>query len=133
MANGMNDCYPWQADGCEWTIGYLWRSMSTFGRLDVIVLALVLVYFFAIVIHVCCHYYLARRVQRIDSDGAGSKKLAAVLNVQVGSLKSIALAAPWLGLAGTCRGISSVFGGVGNYARGNERHPARDRKVLHAA
>jgi biopolymer transport protein ExbB len=116
MANGMNDCYSWQPDGCEWTIGYLWRSMSSFGRLDVIVLALMLVYLFAAGIHVCCLYYLARRKQRIDSAAAiaaSRKKLAAVLNIQVGSLKSIAITAPCLGLAGTCLGILSAFGGVG--------------------
>ena len=107
----LDDCYPWQPDGCEWTIRYLWRWMSSFGRLDVIVLALMLVYLFAVVIHVCYRYYLARSLRRIDS--AGSKKLAAALNIQVGSLKSIALTAPCLGLAGTCLGILSAFGGVG--------------------
>lgn len=85
--------------------------MSSFGRLDVIVLALMLVYLFAVVIHFYCRYYLARRVRRIDS--ADSKKLVAVLNIKVGSLKSIALTAPCLGLAGTCFGILSAFGGVG--------------------
>jgi biopolymer transport protein ExbD len=107
----LDDCYPWQPDGCEWTVRYLWRWMSSFGRLDVIVLALMLVYLFAVVIHVCYRYYLARRVRRIDS--ASSKKLAAVLNIKMGSLKSIALTAPCLGLAGTCLGILSAFGGVG--------------------
>jgi biopolymer transport protein ExbD len=85
--------------------------MSSFGRLDVIVLALMLVYLFAVVIHVYYRYCLARRVPRIDS--ADSKKLVAVLNIKVGSLKSIALTAPCLGLAGTCFGILSAFGGVG--------------------
>jgi biopolymer transport protein ExbD len=85
--------------------------MSSFGRYDVIVLALMLIYLFAVVIHVCCRYFLARRVRRIDS--ADNKKLAAVLNIKVGSLKSIALTAPCLGLAGTCFGILSAFGGVG--------------------
>lgn len=109
----LDDCYPWQPDGCEWTIRYLWRSMSSVGRLDVIVLALMLVYLLAVVIHVYYRYYLARRVRRIDS--ADSEKLVAVavLNIKVGSLKSIALTAPCLGLAGTCFGILSAFGGVG--------------------
>jgi biopolymer transport protein ExbD len=107
----LDDCYPWQPDGCEWTIRYLWRWMSSFGRLDVIVLALMLVYLFAVVIHVYHRYCLARRVPRIDS--ADRKKLVAVLNIKVGSLKSIALTAPCLGLAGTCFGILSAFGGVG--------------------
>ncbi len=106
----LDDCYPWQPYGCEWTIRYLWRWMSSFGRLDVIVLALMLVYLFAVVIHVFYRYYLARRVRRIDS--AGSKKLAAVLNIKMGSLKSIAITAPCLGLGGTCLGILSAFGGV---------------------
>jgi biopolymer transport protein ExbD len=85
--------------------------MGSVGRLDVIVLALMLVYLFAVVIHVYCRYCLARRVPRIDS--ADSKKLVAVLNIKVGSLKSIALTAPCLGFAGTCFGILSAFGDLG--------------------
>jgi len=85
--------------------------MSSFGRLDVIVLALMLVYLFSVVIHVCYRYDSARRVRRIDS--AGIKKLAAVLNIKTGSLKSIALTAPCLGLAGTCLGILSAFWDAG--------------------
>src|SRR5882672_5669083 len=92
--------------------------MSSVGRLDVIVLALMLVYLFAVVIHVYYRYCLARRIPRIDS--AESKKLVAVLNIKVGSLKSIALTAPCLGLAGTCFGILSAFGAVGM-----EKHAAR--------
>jgi biopolymer transport protein ExbD len=104
----VDDCYPWQPDGCEWTVRFLWRWMSSFGRLDVIVLALMLVYLFAVVVHVYCRYYLARRARRIDS--AGRRTLAAVLNIEVGHLKSIALTAPCLGLAGTCEGILSALG-----------------------
>src|SRR5262249_33993407 len=105
--NGMNDCYPWQQDGCEWTIRQLWHWMNWFGRLDVIALALMLVYLFAVVIHVCYRYYSARRLRRIDN--ADSAILAAVLNIKTGTLKSIALTAPCLGLAGTCLGILSAF------------------------
>jgi len=105
----LGDCYPWQPGGCEWTIRYLWRWMSSIGRLDVTVLALMLVYLFAVVIHVCCRYYLARRARGIDS--AGRRTLAAALNIEVGSLKSIAVTAPCLGLAGTCVGILSALGG----------------------
>ena len=116
-----DDCYPWQTDGCEWTIRYLWHSMSSFGRLDVIVLALMLIYLFAVVIHVCYRYYSARRVRRIDNaDSAGIKKLAAVVNIKTRSLKSIALTAPCLGLAGTCLGILSAF-----WDGGLEKHATR--------
>jgi biopolymer transport protein ExbD len=105
----LDDCYPWQPGGCEWTLRYLWRWISPVVRLDVIVLALLLVYLFAVVIHVYYRYNLARRETRIDS--ADSKKLVAVLNIKVGNLKSIALTAPCLGLAGTCIGILDGLAG----------------------
>jgi biopolymer transport protein ExbD len=85
--------------------------MSSFGRLDVIVLALMLIYLFAVVIHVSCRYYIARRARGIDS--AGRRTLASVLNIEVANLKSIAVTAPYLGLVGTCVGMMSAFGGVG--------------------
>ena len=106
-----DDCYPWQPGGCEWTIRFLWHWMSSFGRADVMVLALMLVYLFAVVIHVLWRYYLARRAQGIDS--VGLRTLAAVLNIEMGSLKSVAITAPYLGLVGTCEGILSAFGGIG--------------------
>lgn len=106
-----DDCYPWEPGGCEWTIRYLWRWMSSFGHLDVIVLALMLVYVFAVVIYVSYRYYLARRAQGFDS--ASRRTLAAVLGIEAGGLKSIALTAPYLGLVGTCAGILSAFGGIG--------------------
>jgi biopolymer transport protein ExbD len=106
----LDDCYPWQPGGGEWTIRYVWRWMSSFGRLDVIVLALMLIYVFAVVIHVSCRYYLARRARGVGS--ASRRTLAAVLNIEVGGLKSIALTAPYLGLVGTCVGILNAFGGV---------------------
>jgi len=102
-------CYPWQPGGCEWTIRFLWSWMSSYGRFDVIVLALMLVRLFAVVIHVCCRFYLARCARGID--GAGKRTLAAALNVEMGNLKSIAVTAPFLGLAGTCLGIWSALTG----------------------
>jgi biopolymer transport protein ExbD len=106
-----DDCYPWQPGGCEWTIRFLWRWMSSFGRVDVMVLALMLVCLFAVFIHVLWRYYLARRVQGIDS--VGLRTLAAVLNIEMSSLKSVAITAPYLGLVGTCEGILSALGGIG--------------------
>lgn len=105
-----DDCYPWQGE-CEWTIRFLWRWMSSFGRLDVIVLALMLLYLFAVVIHLLWRYHLARRVHGTDS--VDLRTLAAVLNIEMGSLKSIAITAPYLGLVGTCEGILSAFVGIG--------------------
>ena len=111
MALILDDCYPWQAGGCEWTARYLWRSMNWLGRFDVIVLALILAYIFAVVIHVSCRCYLARRARGIDS--ASRRKLAVDLSIKVGNLKAIASTAPYLGLASTCQGILSAFGAAG--------------------
>lgn len=108
---GLDDCYPGQRSGCEWTVRYLWRWMSPFAHLDVMLLGLMLVFLFAVVIHVCCRYYSVRRPPRIES--APKKTLAAALNIELGSLKSIAITAPYLGLVGTCEGILSAFGGIG--------------------
>lgn len=105
----VDDCYPWQPGGCEYTVRFLWRWMSPFGRLDVIVLVLMLVYLFTVVILVYCRYYVARRARGIDS--AGRRTLVAALNIEMGCLKSIAVTAPCLGLVGTCEGILSALAG----------------------
>jgi biopolymer transport protein ExbD len=105
----LDGCYPWQPGGCEWTIRYLWRWMSSFGRLDVILLALMLIYIFTVVIYVYCRYYLARPAGWIASTRTGHSRPA--LNIELGGLKSIAITAPYLGLAGTCEGILTALGG----------------------
>jgi biopolymer transport protein ExbD len=81
--------------------------MNWITRLDVIVLALMLAYVVVVVIHVSYRCHLARRERGIDS--ASRSKLAAVLSIELGSLKAIASSAPYLGLAGTCVGILSAY------------------------
>lgn len=87
--------------------------MNWIVRLDVIVLALMLVYVVVVVTGVFCRYHLARRARQVDS--ASRRKPAAVLSIELGGLKAIASSAPYLGLAGTCVGIMSGlgFGGIG--------------------
>src|ERR1700757_96492 len=68
--------------------------MSLFGRLDVILLALLLTNVFVVVIYAYCGYNLARPGRGIASVHA--ETLAAVLNIELGGLKSIALTAPCL-------------------------------------
>jgi biopolymer transport protein ExbD len=83
--------------------------MNSIGRLDVIALALMLIYIFGVVIHVCWRDYVTRRKR--ENDSASRRTLAAVLSIEVSSLKAIALTAPYLGLVGACAGILSAFGG----------------------
>jgi biopolymer transport protein ExbD len=84
--------------------------MNWIVRIDVIVLALMLVCVVVVVTRIFYRYHLARP----DTDSASRGKLAAVLSVELGSLKAIATSAPYLGLAGTCVGIMSGlgFGGI---------------------
>jgi biopolymer transport protein ExbD len=98
----------WQPYKCEWSVGHLWRWMNWIVRLDVIVLAFMLVCVVVVVTRVFYRYHLARPVGEADSAAGG--KFAAVLNIEVGSLKAIASSAPYLGLAGTCVGIMSSLG-----------------------
>lgn len=105
----LDGCYPWQPGGCEWTLGFFWHWMSRFGHLDVVVLALMLIYLLRVFIRVCWRYYVARRAQGIDI--AGRRTIVATLAIEVGNLWSIAVTAPYLGLAGTCIGILDALGG----------------------
>ncbi len=102
----------WQPNGCEWSVGYLWRWMNWIVRLDVIVLALMLVCVVVVLTRIFYRYHSARPVG--DTDSASRGKLAAILSIELGSLKAIAYSAPYLGLAGTCVGIMSGlgFGGI---------------------
>ncbi len=106
--------------GYEWSFRYLWRWMNWLQRLDVIVLALMLAHIIVVVIHVFYRYRLARREEAIDTASRafqrGRRKLVADLSIKVGTLNSIALVAPYLGLAGTSIGIITGFRGVGMVA-----------------
>jgi biopolymer transport protein ExbB/TolQ/biopolymer transport protein ExbD len=102
----------WQTYGCEWTIGYLWRWANLLERLDLIVLAVMLAHVVVVVARVSYRYRLARHAAIDTASEAfqgARRKLAAELSIEVGSLKSIAFTAPYLGLAGTCVGILSIF------------------------
>ncbi len=110
----------WQADGCEWSIGHLWRTSDWIERLIFVALALMLAYTVFILSRFLCSYYLSRRESRAfepDSTHAFQRnqtRLVANLSRGVRTLKSISSAAPFLGLAGTCYGIAAgLFVGIG--------------------
>ncbi len=104
-------CYPWESGGCEWTFRFVWSWMSSFVRLDVILLLLMLLYVLRVFIRVSWQCYEARRWERVDS--AGRRAVVTSLNIQVGNLISIVTTSPYFGLAGTCIGIlDALVGGV---------------------
>src|SRR5258708_2913636 len=105
----------WQTYGCE-SLRYLWRWTNLLERLDLMVLALMLALIVVVVVRVSYRYHLARCAGVIDTAREGfhcaRRKLATELRNDVGILNSIAFAAPYLGLAGTCVGILSAFRGT---------------------
>jgi len=118
----------WLTDGYEWSIGNIWRWSDWVERSIFIALALMLGYAAFVVVLVSRRYYLARREScelfpdSIRASQPGHKRLVAKLSRGVETLKSIAWAAPFLGLAGTCYGVLEGFyrlgyqkyGGVGS-------------------
>jgi biopolymer transport protein ExbD len=94
----------------------LWHWMNLLQRLDVIVFALMLAHILVVVTRVSYSYRLARRAEAMDTASRafqrGRRKLVADLSIKVGTLKSIALVTPYLGLSGTCSGIVTGFRGI---------------------
>jgi biopolymer transport protein ExbB/TolQ len=78
-------------------------------RLVLTALALMLIHIAVVVTRVSYRCHLARHAQGTDTASRefqrSRKKLIAELSLWVGTLRSIASTAPYLGLAGTCLGI----------------------------
>jgi hypothetical protein len=96
----------WQTYGPEWNVFYLWHRLDWILRLDVLVLAVMLAYV-AIVFSSDSYYH---REARLES-GVHLPAPIVDLNRRARILQSIATAAPYLGLAGTCFGILESFRG----------------------
>ena len=104
----------WQTN-CEWTFGYVWRSWDYVQRGIFIALALMLAYTVFVVIRFCRRYYLLRgKSQDSDQEFPNFCRPESTFLVDlipaVSTLRGIAVAAPYLGLAGTCYGILASFG-----------------------
>jgi biopolymer transport protein ExbD len=104
----------------------MWQYMDWLQRLDIIVLALMLAYICAVVTRVSYQLRNSRHERAADifepAFRHSRRKLVADLILEVISLKSIALVAPYLGLVGTCLGILDAHG-VGR-GFGMEKHAA---------
>lgn len=81
--------------------------MNWLGRLDVVVLAILLTYAVFTFIRAC------RLVQGAARDDRAIAQPNVELKMRVRTLKSIAFVSPYLGLVGTCVGIMSAFTGIG--------------------
>ena len=100
----------WQPYACEWSVGYLWRTMGWSRRLDLIVLALMLAYVVVVFVRDSYRYQIARRTLDTDTPGNNRNELRADLSIHLGILAAIASAAPYLGAVGTCIGIMKGSG-----------------------
>ncbi len=104
----------WQMYDCEWSLRNLWCWTNWVGRLDLIVFALALSYVIAIAFRVFSQY--RKTPLRGRADATSLKELAADLSVDLGILKGISSAAPYLGLVGACVSILSASGFSGSVA-----------------
>lgn len=111
---------PWQTGAHGWSIGCVWSSLDWIERGIFIAMALMLAYTVFVLIRFSRRYYSDRRESRAliaDSRLAferAQRRLVADLSVGLRTLKAIASAAPFLGLAGTSYGIlASLFMGFG--------------------
>ena len=105
----------WRTYEYEWSIGEVWRASDWVERSIFIGLALMLVYTVFVVARFFRRYYSVRRVFVPDSTGPSQQSQESFvvdLSRGVATLKSIASAAPFLGLAGTCYGILGGFYGL---------------------
>lgn len=107
----------WQTS--EWSIGDVWRSSNWIERGIFIALLFMLAYAVFVLSRFCRRYYAARRESRAlapDSRRAclrSQRNLVADLSRELRTLKAIAFAAPFLGLAGTSYWIlDALFYGV---------------------
>jgi biopolymer transport protein ExbB/TolQ len=111
----------WQTYGCAWTLGYLWRRTDLLERLALLGLALMLGHI-VVTVWVSYCYFSARHAKATETASQTFQRnrveLVAKLSLWVDSLKSIASAAPYLGLAGTCLGILDTFGGYDGTRQG---------------
>jgi biopolymer transport protein ExbD len=127
-----------QTDACEWSIAYVWHSSDWVERSFLIALALMLAYAVFVLIRFSRRYYLARRESRAfvgDSCCAvqrSQRTFVADLSRGLGTLKAIATAAPFLGLAGTSYWILGglFFGYSGSPTRFFELVEARTASSL---
>lgn len=103
----------WPEYGCDWSIWHFWPWTHLMERLDLVLLALLLVRVGFVVVRASRRCRVARRAKPIDTASEtfqrARRKLVAELKIEVGRLKSIAFIAPYLGLAGTTLAILDLL------------------------
>jgi uncharacterized protein HemY len=111
----LDGCFnSWQADGCGWNIGYLWRSMGWFGHAAVTLLVLMLVNTIAIVGDRLYRYSTAARQSRAFVRTAASALLAGrfhdVIAIAARNRHSHVAAVVAAGLNAFCCGAAKHYG-----------------------
>jgi len=127
-----------QTDACVWSIAYVWHSSDWVERVFFIALALMLAYIVFVAIRFSRRCYLARRESRAFGGDSGcavqrsQRAVVADLSRGLGTVKAIASAAPFLGLAATSYWILGglSFGYSGSRTRFFELVEARTASSL---
>jgi biopolymer transport protein ExbD len=103
--------YVWPAAGIEERLLYLWRWTSLLGRLDVVLLALLLTYVIWAIVSASRKLNVLARTPSIDTKAY--RAACADVHGQAKHLDLIACIAPYLGLMGTSEGILNSFMEIG--------------------
>ena len=105
----------WPTNGYEWSIEEMWRVSDWVEWLIFVLLFFMLAYTVLVTARFFRRYVSAHRKSSAAELGSAppsqrcDKNLVVELRRAVENLKSIASAAPFLGLAGTCYGILAMF------------------------
>jgi hypothetical protein len=121
-----------QTEACEWSVPYLWHSSDWVGRIFFIALALMLAQIIFVLMRFSWRYHLVHRESRAFVGSLWcavqrrQRTFVADLSRGLGSVKAIASAAPFLGLAATSYWI------LGGLSFGYSGTPTRFFKLIEA-
>lgn len=115
----------WPTEECAWSTWDIWHSADIVERAIYVSFALMLVYtLFLLLRFIRSSVSIPREFSAVQL-GSGPEfqperiRLISHLTRAVGTLRGIAVAAPFLGLAGTSYGILAVFSYGGSWSRGS--------------
>lgn len=97
----------------DWSIGYLWRWTNLLERFWLTALALLLLYAIVVVVRFAKGYQFVRRFggYKDRESPCAENKIATAMRLDVKGLRLVSETAPFVGLAGMCSGILTVFRG----------------------
>src|SRR5690349_16839742 len=100
----------WQIYGCGWSLSGVWEQMNLIAHVDILLLAIALIYVLAKSGHVFRRY---RSLPGASDDFGARNRQSKIpmLTADLAAIKSVATLAPNLGFVGAANGILCAFTG----------------------